>query len=203
MQGAQPQAAGGAAVEKADEVVQGQQQQAAEQGAKDIGGLFLGHQPGLVDELEPGHQRMVRGHAYIGLAGLAVVGQGQQVGAGIERSRAHRSGFAGLQLAFERAVAQQVVVEVLHARSEDPQPARLLVARQLDMQPDGLFAGGGGEGLSAQRLELLLACPHILQGQRGTRVEQIRPVFGLAVSGVWHVLGHGCRQQTGHEQSDE
>ena len=51
------------------------------------------------------------------------------------------------------AIAQQVVVQVLHARGEQPQPVRSLVGRGLDVQPDGVAGGREGDGAAVQRLE--------------------------------------------------
>ncbi|MNG05643.1 hypothetical protein D3C84_888460 [compost metagenome] len=105
MHAGQPQVAGRGRVGHAQQVEQGQQEQAAEQGAEQVGRLFLGDQVGLVDHLEPHHQGVVGGHADIDFARLAVVGQGEQVGPRGQWAAVLRQRLAGLTLLFQLAIA--------------------------------------------------------------------------------------------------
>ena len=180
----QPQAAGAARVGEADQVVHQQQEHAAEQHAEGVGGLLQADQAGFVDLVEPGHQWMVGGHPHVQGHRLAVDRQREQVGARGQRALLERSRLAGVLVPHQLAVLHQVVVQILHPRGEDPQPARHLLRGKLDLQPDRLGAGGEDEGALGQRAELLLALEDVGDPQLRALVAQQAPVLvGAGSSG--------------------
>ncbi|VTQ92623.1 Uncharacterised protein [Pseudomonas aeruginosa] len=186
----QPQAAGAARVGEADQVVHQQQEHAAEQHAEGVGGLLQADQAGFVDLVEPGHQRMVGGHPHVQGHRLAVDRQREQVGARGQRALLERSRLAGVLVPHQLAVLHQVVVQVLHPRGEDPQPARHLLRGKLDLQPDRLGASGEDEGALGQRAELLLALEDVGDPQLRALVAQQAPVLVDAGGGGGGLQGN-------------
>src|SRR5690606_40038467 len=78
-------------------------------------------------------------------------------------------------MSFQLAVAQLIVVQVLDAGGEHPQPVGLRIGRQAYLQPDGTGTGGGGIGALLESLKQRTLCQHFVEREATRLVDQHPP----------------------------
>gem|GEM_PF-7102955 len=194
VQQAEPDMGVAEGVGEAQQVVERQQRERAEQRTEQIGRLVLVHQSRFVDGLEPGHQWVTGLQADVGLTWLAIVGQAEQVGTAGQRTLADRAHVAGRCVALQSAVAQQIEVQILRAWCEHPEPLGFGQWRQADLQPDRPIAGRCAVGKFVQALEQRALGNHFIQREAAGLVDQQAPVLWYGISGK---RGGGRRRGNG------
>ena len=191
------QGSAGAGVDEADQVMQDEHHQAAEQHAEQQGLAMVGGGYRCGFQAYRRAQLVLRDQAQVNVQRVLAVGQGQYMVAAAQ-GRAAVTGLAAVvQLAQQPVAIEGVEVEARQVRSEDAQQLLLVTRFQAIVQPQGLFSRCGIEFAKGGRAELAAIAigTHVAQLQVGLFIEQNGPASAL--------FGRSRQQAEQGQQADD
>ncbi|MNO83035.1 hypothetical protein D3C76_743250 [compost metagenome] len=175
------QAGAGARIGKADEVVQHQHQQAAEQQAEQQGLALIGGNLSGRLQADARTQLMLGNQAQVNIQRMRAARQGQLVVAAAHGGVAAFGGAAVVYVLDQLVAVQGIKIKTGQVRREDPQQLFVLPGFQAIVQPQRLVWRCGIELVQLNRAELITVAigTYIAELQVGLFVEQNRPATAL------------------------
>ncbi|MNH08561.1 hypothetical protein D3C79_679800 [compost metagenome] len=175
------QAGAGARIGKADEVVQHQHQQAAEQQAEQQGLALIGGNLSGRLQADARTQLMLGNQAQVDIQRMRAARQGQLVVAAAHGGVAAFGGAAVVYVLDQLVAVQGIKIKTGQVRREDPQQLFVLPGFQAIVQPQRLVRRCGIELVQLNRAELITVAigTYIAELQVGLFVEQNRPATAL------------------------